>query len=349
MKILIDIGHPGHVHLFKNFAFEMQKNGHILFFTCREKEFEIALLRSFGFNFKSFGQKYYSTSGKIWGLIKFDIKEFIAALQFKPDVFLSHGSMYAAHAAFLTGKPHIALEDTGNMEQVRLYKPFTKAILVPEMFHKELGSKQIRYKGIHELFYLHPKYFTPDKSIYKDLKLQESDEYVVLRLISWSATHDVESENKSKLSSIFSVVEKMKAMNLHVFISSEGQMPSQLAKYQIKIKPERLHHALAYAKLYVGEGTTTATEASLLGTPSIVINQQAKHLGIQQNLNRIYELQYYFDNIEEANNKIFELLQTNDLKNIWQQRRDRFLSENINPTEFLVDFISNKKWSKTNE
>ena len=44
MRILIDIGHPAHVHLFKNFAHEMEKRGHELLFTCRDKEFEIALL-----------------------------------------------------------------------------------------------------------------------------------------------------------------------------------------------------------------------------------------------------------------------------------------------------------------
>ena len=45
MNILIDIGHPAHVHLFKNFAWDMQNNGHKILFTCREKEFEIDLLK----------------------------------------------------------------------------------------------------------------------------------------------------------------------------------------------------------------------------------------------------------------------------------------------------------------
>ena len=44
MRILIDIGHPAHVHLFKNFAWQMQEKGHKVLFTCREKEFEIDLL-----------------------------------------------------------------------------------------------------------------------------------------------------------------------------------------------------------------------------------------------------------------------------------------------------------------
>jgi hypothetical protein len=122
MKILIDIGHPTHVHLFKFFTKEMQNNGHTIFFTCRQKEFEIDLLKDFGFNYKSFGKKYNLNISKIWGLIKFDIHELVTGLNFNPDLFLSHGSIYAAHASFLLGKPHISLEDTFNYEQIRLYK-----------------------------------------------------------------------------------------------------------------------------------------------------------------------------------------------------------------------------------
>lgn len=101
MRILIDIGHPAHVHLFKHFAWEMQQLGHKIFFTCREKEFEIYLLNKYGFEYKSFGRKYSSKIGKIFGLLEFDIKELLSGLKFNPDIFLSHGSIYAAHAAFL--------------------------------------------------------------------------------------------------------------------------------------------------------------------------------------------------------------------------------------------------------
>jgi len=45
MKILIDINHPAHVHLFKHFVWEMQKKGHEFLFTTRRKEFTIELLQ----------------------------------------------------------------------------------------------------------------------------------------------------------------------------------------------------------------------------------------------------------------------------------------------------------------
>ena len=99
MRILIDIGHPGHVHLFKNFAKEMQRKGHEFLFTCRQKEFEIEMLKAEGFTYKSFGNKFHTTLGKLFGLLKFDFLSVIQGLKFKPDLFMSHGSPYASHAA----------------------------------------------------------------------------------------------------------------------------------------------------------------------------------------------------------------------------------------------------------
>ena len=46
MNILIDIGHPAHVHVTKHFAHEMEQRGHHVLFTCRQKEFIIQLLES---------------------------------------------------------------------------------------------------------------------------------------------------------------------------------------------------------------------------------------------------------------------------------------------------------------
>ena len=38
MKILIDIGHPAHVHYFKNFIKIMQKKGNIITVSARDRE-----------------------------------------------------------------------------------------------------------------------------------------------------------------------------------------------------------------------------------------------------------------------------------------------------------------------
>ena len=49
MKILIDIGHPGHVHFFKHAVWELQKRGHEVFFSAREKDVTLLLLEHYKF------------------------------------------------------------------------------------------------------------------------------------------------------------------------------------------------------------------------------------------------------------------------------------------------------------
>ena len=113
MKVLIDIGHPAHVHLFKYLAREMTQKGHSFFFTVREGENQAKLLEEYGFPFITIGRKQNGLLRKFIGIITFSLKIYRVSLKFKPDLFISHGSMYAGYAALLTGKKHIALEDTG--------------------------------------------------------------------------------------------------------------------------------------------------------------------------------------------------------------------------------------------
>jgi len=339
MKLLIDIGHPAHVHLFKNFAWQMEKRGHDILFTCREKEFEIELLREYGFNYKSFGKKYKSRFGKVWGMIEFDVKEFIAGFKFKPDLFLSHGSMYAAHASTLLRKPHISLEDTFNFEQVRLYLPFTNVVLTGNYDHPSLGKKEVKYNGYHELAYLHPNYYTPDKNILNELAVKDNEKYVIIRFVSWQATHDkghkgISFENKIKAINEFEKYAK-------VFISSEAELPNELEKYKINILPHKMHDALSYASLVWAESFTVPAECSMSGTPSI-INHSTKSFYLYELENK-YELCYNYNESEEdqfkAIEKGIELLNTPHLNKEWQKRRERMLTDKIDVTTFLVWFV----------
>ena len=339
MRILIDIGHPAHVHLFKNFAKEMISRNHSVLFTCREKEFEKYLLENYGFEFISFGKKYNTRFGKLIGLIKFDLKEFIAGLKFKPDLFLSHGSMYAAHASALLRKPHISFEDTFNMEQVRLYLPFTEVVLTGNYEHPSLGKKEIRFNGYHELAYLHPNYFTPDKSVLNDLGISENEKYVVIRIVSWQATHDDGKyglTHRQKLE-LIATLEK----GMRVIISSEGKLPIEFERYQVNIAAEKLHDLLYYAYLYIGEGGTTANECALLGTPNVLINPLAKNIGLHQELKNKYETQYYFDDIKSAMPKILEIIGSSDFKTNFSVRSKRMIADKIDVTQFLINFVIN--------
>ena len=78
-----------------------------------------------------------------------------------------------------------------------------------------------------------------------------------------------------------------------VFISSERSLPPEFEKYALRIAPDRLHHALFYAAMYIGEGATTASECAMLGTPALYINTIS--LGYLEQ-HQIYGLVYCFHN-----------------------------------------------------
>jgi predicted glycosyltransferase len=341
MKILIDIGHPAHVHLFKNMAHEMIKKGHEFFFTVREGEHHAQLLEENGFSYAIIGRKHAGHLWKLFGLFGFSFAIFKIARRFKPDLFLSHGSMYAGYAAFLTGKKHIALEDTGNMEQLFFSKPVSDVILSPASLQVELGRKQIRYSGFHELAYLHPGRFKPDISVLKELQVKEGEKFVILRFISWNATHDfgqggLSFEQKKVL--ISSLLKHAK-----VYISSEKALPPEFEKYALRIDPGRLHHALFYAAMYIGEGATTASECAMLGTPSVYVSTISPGTLVQQEK---YGLVSCLRNSNGLLDKIEELFNTPDLRCDFQRRRNKMLSENIDVTAMLIWFVENYPKSK---
>jgi len=346
MNILIDIGHPAHVHLFRHFAQEMKNKGHNVLFTCRDKEFEIKLLESFGFAYKSFGRKYKSVIGKIWGLIEFDIKEFIVGFIFKPDYLLSHGSIYAAHASFLLRKPHISFEDTFNFEQIRLYEPFTDVIFTSDYDHPLKSNKVIKYAGYNELAYLHPNRFTPDISILKELGLAENEKYVIFRLVSWNASHDIGHTGLSHKNVIKTIWEFSKYAK--VFISSESKLPPELEKYKISFPPHRMHDAIAFATLMYGESSTMSEEAAMLGVPSIYMFNSSTIYTLH--LEKEYGLIYNLSESEEdqllAIEKGIELLQTPNLKEVWKAKKEKMLADKVDVTAFMVWFIENYPKSK---
>ncbi len=341
MKILIDIGHPAHVHLFRHFAQEMTKKGHKFLFTTREKEVAVHLLKHFGFDFVSFGKPYKSLPGKLFGLVKFNLKLLKVSMRFKPDLFISAGSFYASHISFLMHKPHITFEDTGNMEQVKLYLPFSEVILVPKAFHKDLGPKQIRYSGYHELAYLHPNQFKPNSDILKQLCVEKDETYIVIRFVSWNASHDAGQVGFS-LERKIELVQKISKYG-KVFISSEGDLPAELEQFRVGISPEYIHDAMAFASLYIGEGATMASECAALGTPAIYVNSiTAGTLEEQEN----YGLLYGFRSSDGVIEKALEILKNPEEKKKWKSRQKKMLSEKIDVTAFMVWFVENYPESK---
>jgi uncharacterized protein len=340
MRILIDLGHPAHVHYFKRFAKIMISKGHKVLFTCRDKEIVIDLLRHEELDYVSLGKNKKTLPGKFWGLFYFTFRLFGTAITFKPDIYIN-ATIYSAIVAWVFRKPHISLEDTFNKEQVILYKPFTSCILTGDYEHPRLGIKEINYSGYQELLYLHPNSFTPDPIVIRELGINDKTPYVILRFVSWKASHDfghkgISFENKIKAVQLFSKYAR-------VFISSESFLPEELRPYCFPLHPSQMHNAIAFASLIWGESFTMLSEAAALGTPAILIHDTYSfYLNDQE---KRYSLVFNFtESIEDQQRAIekgIELLKTSNIKELSKKNRDKMLSDKIDVTSFFVWFIEN--------
>ena len=349
MNIIIDIGHPAHIHALKHFAHEMTQRRHRVLFTCREKEFIIQLLEAEGFNYISFGQKHTTAIKKILGMVEFDFKMLRISSKFKPDIFLSLGSMYAAQVSSLLRKPHICIEDTYNMEQVRLYRPFTDLILTGNYKHPIMSeTKEFRMAGYNELGYLHPNRFIPDESVLKELGVERGEKYSIVRFVAWNASHDagkcrgMSMENKLKAIREFAKLGR-------VFVSSESELPNEFDAYRLPTHPSRIHDVLAFSALVFGDSSTMSEEAAMLGVPSIYLNNErtyyTKHLEYDYNL--VLNLTESEEDQSRAIQKGMEILAQD--KNSWQQwqlKRQQMLKDKIDVTAFLVWIVENYPKSK---
>lgn len=336
MKIIVDIGHPGHVHFFKNFIWEMRDRGHEVLITASIKDITLDLLNAYGFEYIISCKRY---SGLLQGyeLIKRDLQLYRIARQFKPDVIMGINCTIAAHVSRVTRARSIIFTDT---EHARLANsitfPFSHTICTPSCYRDDLGKKQVRYNGYHDLAYLHPNRFTPNPAVLEEIGLQPDERFIVIRFVSWKASHDIRQHG------IHDKVGLVKALEPYgrVLITSEGQLPDELQQYQIRVAPEKLHDLLYFATLYVGEGGTTASEAAVLGTSAIHISTTAKYCGVFDDLNH-YDLLWTSESDEETLSCAISLLQDPAIIKTGKDRRAHLVDEKIDVTSFMIRFVEN--------
>jgi predicted glycosyltransferase len=332
-NILIDIGHPADVHLFRFPAQTWMKAGHQVLFTALDREVIVHLLK----HFQLPHQVIYKRRPGKWRLALELVQRTWAtwrvASRFQPDLFVSMGNPTVGAPAWLMGKPYFALTDTEHSrEQQILFKPFASLIASPDIFRGSLGPKQVRYKSYHELSYLHPDAFTPDPQQLANVGLEPGEVYFIVRFVAWGASHDVGQKGFTREQKI--ALLRDLASRGRVLLSVEnGVIDPEFSPMVTTFPPEKVHHLLAFATLYIGEGATMASEAAVLGTPAIYVNSLT--MGVQEDEQR-YGLLIMLSDGTQALVRVRDLLATPNIRTIWQERRGRLLAEKINPVPWLV-------------
>lgn len=341
MRILVDLNHPAHVHLFRNAILEWKKHGHDVLIAARDKDVTLRLLQLYGLD-------YTRTAGVHKGWLAFplaalelDWKILGLARRFDPDVMVGTSFAIAHVSKFVRAKSIVFAEDNKNSSRLfwAVAQPFADAIVVPDSIPDNFGPRQVKYPSYHELAYLHPNRFTPNEEVLREEGLSPNKPYSVVRFVSFGASHDVNQSglDEPARTRLIQLLQKQG----QVIISGETDLPPELEPLRMKISPDQVHHLLAFAQILVSDSQTMTVEAAVLGTPSVRYNTFVGRTPIIEELENRYQLTYgfrppYFD---EMMNKVEEILASADKRALWFQRRARMINEKIDLTEWLVRYV----------
>lgn len=348
MKVLLYLGHPAHFYLFKNVYANLIKDGCDVQVLIKKKDILQELLEHSQIPFQNIleeGRKdskigiLIGTIKRIWRLGRF-------CGDYKPDLFVGT-SVENSIIGPLRRKPVINVnEDDAKVVPLyaKLSYPGASTILTPIVCDNgKWNKKSIKYASYHELAYLHPNNFTPDKQIVE--KYFPTDKpYFIIRFAKLNAHHDtgIKGINVEIAQRLIDILKPLG----QIYITSERPLESQLEPYRIKIDPIDMHHVMAFSTLYIGDSQTMAAEAAVLGVPFVRYNDFVGRIGYLNELENVYHLGFGIKASEEGSaDKMYktveDILSMPDLKFEWQRRRQKMLSEKIDYAAFLTWFVEN--------
>lgn len=336
MSILFDVNHAGHVHFVKNAYRKLTREGYDCLIVASDKPLVYKLLKEYKLPYYPMGSIGKSLIAKVFKLVVHDIKLLFYCLKHKPKVVLGIVSIRGSHISWLLRLRSIVFTDTEHAtKQIALFKPFTTEIHTPNWFVKNLGPKQVRYSGFHELAYLHPDNFTQRSEVISMLGVESGQNYFILRFVAWDATHD-----KNQYGINLKTKRKILKMLLpygQVFITSEYDLEEEFKQFEYNIPSSYLHDALSYTSILVSEGATTACEAALLGVPTLYVNSLS--LGYITHLEQQHDLLYHLTDQDAVLSKLNALLNSPNLKGEWKEKRDKFVKTQQDTTAYIVDLV----------
>jgi len=268
MRVLIDIGHPAHAHFFRQPIAELRRRKHDILITSRRKEIATDLLDAFGLEHLTLSGEN-GVGGMLGELLLRDFRLSRVVRKWRPDVMAAIGGIFIAHAGAINRVKSLVFYDTENARlQNLLTYPFATRVLVPRCYKAWTPrARTIRYPGYHELSYLRPEYFSPNREIALANGVAGDRPTFMVRLVAWKANHDI-GERGLTTDAVRLIVRRLGKFG-KVMISAEAALPDDLAAHRYSGVPEMIHHVMAHCAGLFGESATMASESAVLGVPAV--------------------------------------------------------------------------------
>jgi uncharacterized protein len=350
MKILFYLGHPAHYHLFKNVIRKLEQNN-----TCKiiikKKDILQNLLDKQKEEYTNIlpEGRTNNFSGMAIGMLKRDWRLLKYCILENPDLLVGTPPEIG-HVGTILRIPSLNFreDDAGIYSSLfrNLTYPWQSQILSPISCNNDKWEyKSVKYAGYHELAYLHPNNFLPDKKIVESYVQLDKPLYLI-RFAELTAHHDkgISGINNTLAKKIINIL----SPKGRVLITTERKLSSELEPFRMSINPLDIHHVMAFSTLYIGDSQTMAAESGILGTPFIRFNGFVGKLGYLTELEDKYRLGFGIssDKPDELLNIIKKLVNTKNLKKTFSTSRKKMLVDKIDCNAFFSWFIENYPTSK---
>lgn len=349
MNILVELVHPAHFYYYRDTIANLKRDGHKVVVAITTKDMLEDIVRESGIEYVNICPKPLKGKGKwglIWDMVVRDWRMMKLAIKHKVDL-ISGSSVESAQIGWLLRIPNINIgEDDAHIvpKYTNSIAPFVDVRVSPESCDNgKIEPKSVHYPGFLKLTYLHPKDFTPSKEVVEKYGIDTSKPYFLMRFSALKAHHDEGIKGISN--DIAHRLVELLAPHGKIYITSERALEPEFEQYRLHINPLDIHHVMAYATLYIGDSQSMANEAAMLGVPSLRFNDfvGAKKIGVMEEMEKVYGLTYGISSHEpeQLYAKVEELLAMPNLRDEFQARRKKMLSEKIDVTAFLTYFIEN--------
>ena len=268
-SILVDVCHPAHAHFFRHPISLWREAGRTVHIAAREKDVALPLLREFGLECTPLGRAGKGALSLLRELATRDVALLRLANRVNAGVITGIGGIFAAHAAWAKRIPSVVFYDTeiATLQNALTY-PLATRVVVPRCYSGTTPRhRTLRYDGYHELSYLHPNRFQPDRARALAAGLDPSRPTYLVRLVAWTANHDF-GDSGLPPTAVRELVSRLQAVG-RVIISSEAGLPPDLDELRFRGNVNDMHHLMAFCAGFYGESATMASECAVLGVPAV--------------------------------------------------------------------------------
>ena len=336
MNVLIEIGHPAHVHFFRQTIARLKSEGHGLVVVTRDKEITNQLLDRFDIEYLSLSLPATGKLGMASELLSrwSKIRSLIKSRSI--DCVASISGISTSFPGKLTGVRNVLFTDNEDAHlSNRIAFPFADVIHTPEFYLEDLGNKHRRYFGLHELAYL--QNFNFDRATEVRHSLGFPERYTIVRLVGNEALHDegLKTLTDAQLESLEAGLTPWGEIR----ISSPLKLPPRWEARKLSIPIESVHDVLAGAQLFLGDSPTMAVESSLLGVPAFLFSNRIDALGNMVGLSETHQLLDCQKRLEETLASMKRVVNPGEFQQRWRERAERFRNATVPMNDYIYQAI----------